>query len=73
MAQVETVEVQILDKGIHCAGCEARIQSILARVPGIQEAKANYKTQKVRLIMDLESVSIQQVNDKLENLGYRTA
>ena len=45
MAQIMTHEITVLDKAIHCAGCEARIQSVLARMPGVQEVDADYKTQ----------------------------
>ena len=72
MAQIETHEVTVLDKAIHCEGCEARIQSVIARVPGVQQAKASHKTQKVHLTLDSASVSIQDIKDKLEDLGYST-
>ena len=41
-------------------------------MPGVQEAKASHKTQKVDLTLDSASVSIQDVKDKLEDLGYDT-
>lgn len=72
MAPIETHEITVLDKAIHCAGCEARIQSVLTRMPGVQEARANHKTQKVDLTLDPASVSLQEVKDKLEDLGYAT-
>ena len=52
MAQIENHDITVLDKAIHCAGCEARIQSVLARIPGVQEVKADYKTQKIHLTLD---------------------
>ena len=72
MAQIETHEITVLDKAIHCAGCEARIQSVLVRMPGVQDVKADHKTQKVILTMDSGSVSIQELKGKLEDLGYST-
>jgi copper chaperone CopZ len=72
MAQIQSHELKVLDKAIHCAGCEARIQGLLARMPGVQEVKADHRTQKVRLTLDSGSVSIQEVKEKLEDLGYRT-
>ena len=47
MAQVESHEIEILDNAIHCAGCETRIQTVVARMPGVQDARADHKTQKV--------------------------
>ena len=72
MGQAETCEIQVLEKGIHCAGCEARIQSVLARVPGVEEVKASHQTQVVRLTLDPGKVSVQEVREKLEDLGYKT-
>ncbi len=72
MAQIETHEITVRNKAIHCEGCEARIQSVLAKMPGVQEAKASHKTQKVDLTLDSARVSIQEVKDKLEDLGYDT-
>ncbi|MFQ5933741.1 MAG: heavy-metal-associated domain-containing protein [Dehalococcoidia bacterium] len=73
MAQVETHEIRVLDKAIHCGGCESRIQSVLAKVPGVEQVKASQKTQKVELTLDLEVISVQGIKEKLEDLGYNTA
>ena len=48
MAQIDIHEIQVRDKAIHCAGCEARIQSVLAKMPGVDEVKADHKTQKTQ-------------------------
>ena len=72
MTQIDTHEIQVQDKAIHCAGCEARIQSVLARMPGVEEVKADHKTQKIQLTLDSASVSVQDVKEKLEDLGYTT-
>ena len=73
MAKIEQLELTIKDKGIHCAGCEARIQILLTRLPGVEQVKAEYKTQRVHLTLDSERVSLDQVREKLENMGYKTA
>ena len=73
MAKLEPYAIQVLDKGIHCQGCETRIQSVLARIPGVKEVKASRKTQMVELALDHEVVSVQEVKEKLEDLGYNVA
>lgn len=73
MAQAETHELQVLNKGIHCPGCETTIQRMLARVPGIESVKADHKTQRVRLTLDGEKVSVQEIRDQMEQLGFPTA
>ena len=65
MAQVETCEIEVLDKGIHCAGCEARIQNVLSRVSGVKEVKASHETQKVELTLDPDETSLESVRGKL--------
>ncbi len=72
MAQIENHEIKVLDKGIHCAGCEARIQSVLFKLPGVQEVKADYKTQNVLLKLDPQKLTVQAVKEKLKDLGYST-
>lgn len=72
MAQVEAHDLQVLDKGIHCSGCEARIQNVLSKLPGIQEVKANYKTQNILLKLDRQKLTVKRVKEKLEELGYST-
>ncbi len=53
-------------------GCEARIQNVLSKLPGIQEVKANYKTQNVLLKLDPQKLTVQTVQEKLDELGYST-
>lgn len=72
MTRVETHEITVLDRGVHCVGCETRIQSVLARMRGVQDVEADHKTQEIRLSLDPDIVSIQEVKDQLEDLGYRT-
>ena len=72
MAQVEDHEIQVMNKGIHCSGCEARIQSVLSKLPGVQSVKANYKTQNILLKLDPQKLTVQAVKEKLEELGYST-
>jgi mercuric ion transport protein len=72
MPQVESVERHVLEKGIHCAGCEARIQSVVSRLIGVEKVKADHKTQLVSITLDPERASIMQIRTKLEELGYKT-
>ena len=73
IAQAEDHEIQVLDKGIHCSGCEARIQSVLSKLQGVHSVKANYKTQSILIKLDPQKLTVQAVKEKLEELGYSTA
>lgn len=70
MAQEETVELSVLDKAIHCSGCESRIQGALRKLPGVQKVKASHKTQKIVLTLDQETTPLGVVLANLEFLGY---
>ena len=43
---------------------------MLGRLPGVAKAKADHKTQTVHLTLDLEKVSVQEVMEKLADMGY---
>ncbi len=59
------------EQKIHCAGCEERIGNALRRLPGIQDVQASADTQKVVVTLDPDTVNVDQVRAKLEQLGYR--
>ena len=46
---------------------------MLGRLPGVMKAKADHKTQKVHLTLDLEKLSVQEVTGKLADMGYEAA
>ena len=52
---------------------EIPIEGVLGRLPGIQEVKANYKTQNVLLKLDPQKLTVQAIKEKLQELGYTTA
>ncbi len=56
---------------IHCENCEQRIGTALRRLPGIQEVQARADTQQVVVTIDPTQVNLEQVQAKLEQLGYQ--
>lgn len=73
MAKVEQLELVVLERAIHCSGCESRIQSILGKLPGVMKVKADRKTQRVSLALDVEKTLPDEVRRKLEVAGYCTS
>lgn len=55
---------------IHCAGCEQRIGNALQRLSGVNEVKASAQTQRVVVEIDPNQVSPNEVQSRLELLGY---
>ena len=72
MADNVVDEIRIADKGIHCAACEATIERFVSHLPGIEQVKASEKTQLVTVTFDPQQLAVDQVRDKLDELGYTT-
>lgn len=73
MSNLETVEIRVAKGGIHCTGCEARIESVLSRLPGVGQVKADHRAQAVRLALDAGETTLETVKQKLAELGFETA
>lgn len=70
MATAESVELTVQENGIHCGGCESRIEGVLAKLQGVRAVKADHRTQKITLSLDQERTPLKEVLAKLEFLGY---
>ena len=69
---VQTLEFEVLgEQKMYCTGCEQRVSNVLRRLPGIQEVRANATTQHVTVTIDPSQVGAEQVQAKLEQLGYQ--
>ena len=55
---------------LHCAGCEQRVGHTLRRLAGVQDIWASAESQQVVVTIDPTQVSPQQVQSKIEQLGY---
>ena len=62
---VQEVDLAIL--GMTCASCALLIEMVLSKDPNIKSASVNFATETVTVF---GSLSKQQVNDKIEFLGY---
>ncbi len=72
MSHTETLNYTVTgEPTIHCAGCEQRIGNALRRLPGIRAVQASHRTQQVRVTIDPAQVGADQVQGKLEQLGYQ--
>lgn len=72
MAQTTTIAFTVTgEPTIHCAGCEQRIGNALRRLSGIEAVQASARTQQVRVTIDPTRVNPDEVQTRLEHLGYR--
>lgn len=72
MANVTQVELTVQDRLIHCTSCEARIERMLKKLPGVLTVKADHRDQKVRLTVDPEQTTAQALRERLSAIGYDT-
>ncbi len=56
---------------IHCASCEHHISNALVRLPGVEKAWASASSQRVGVIIDPGVVGAEQVQARLQLLGYQ--
>ena len=56
-------------EGMHCEGCEARIEKALQKMEKVEAVKANHQTKEVRV--KTEEKELEKVLEKLSDLGFQ--
>lgn len=56
--------------GMHCAGCESKIQKVLPRIKGVQNVNADREKESVAFDSDGEDATLIAVKEKIHELGY---
>ncbi len=70
----QTINFTVNDETkIHCTGCGQRIGNALQRLPGFLDVQASAETQRVVARIDPARIGPEQVQEKLERLGYNVA
>jgi Cu+-exporting ATPase len=68
---METQRLDLPITGMSCAGCAARIEKELQSLPGVQEAQVNFATEKATLRYDETTLPLEQIIQKVEEIGYQ--
>ncbi|CAD2072071.1 heavy metal translocating P-type ATPase [Phocicoccus pinnipedialis] len=55
--------------GMTCAACSTRVEKVLNRMDGV-EAKVNLATEKASIEYDLDKVSLEEIEHKINDIGY---
>ena len=63
-------ELTFAISGMTCAACSTRVEKGIARMSGIEEANVNLATEKATIRFNPDEVTIEQVTEKIEKLGY---
>ncbi len=60
-------EVNITVEGMHCGGCEARIQNVISDIKGVKEVKADHQSGNV-CIKYKGKIDLAEVKEKIEKM-----
>ena len=59
------------ERTIHCSGCERTVKYTLSRIPGVDQIKADYKTQMIEFELSPDLTDLDKVKADLEWIGYQ--
>lgn len=57
-------------KGMHCASCSAIITKKVSKLDGVDSINVNYATEKAELFFDSNKISVSEMNNEINKLGY---
>lgn len=57
-------------KGMHCASCVANIERAVKKIDGVESISVNNGTEKAKISFDDSKINSDDINKKLEPLGY---
>ena len=68
---LETLKLKVIgDHTMHCAGCERSITFSLSQLPGVEEVKADWKTQAIQIDLSSDEVDLEKIKAELDWIGY---
>lgn len=66
-------EVELTVEGMTCASCATRVERTLARQAGVSQAAVNFAAGRAHLAYRPQAVSLGELQDAVERIGYRIA
>jgi len=73
VAKTELKQTTLQITGMTCAACANRIEKGLGKVPGVSNAAVNFAMETARVSYSPGEVSIEDLQAKVEKLGYRAS
>ena len=64
------VSVQVPVAGMHCAACSARIERVLAAMPGVETATVNLADASMQVRFDPAATSLDAIGKRVADLGF---
>lgn len=62
-------EITLNVQGMHCEGCERRINNVLSEIDGVNEVIADHNKETVTIKTN-SKVDIDEIKEKIDDLGY---
>jgi len=69
-ATVERTRLDFPVKGMHCAGCVAKVERALRGVSGVAEANVNLATERATVWLDPGAAGLPAMRQAVEGIGY---
>lgn len=57
-------------KGMTCASCQARIEKVVNKIDGVEEAVVNLATEEMVVKYDSRKVSVSDIEEKVKKIGF---
>jgi copper chaperone CopZ len=64
----KTLKVKV--SGMHCDGCDQRIQKSLSKIDGLRDVQADFKTGEVRMHFDESKVGVEKIRGTIRKDGF---
>ena len=58
-------------EGMTCASCAQSVEKAIKKLPGVTESNVNLATEKVKVVYDEGIVSVQDIQEAVEDAGYK--
>ena len=72
MTEAKKITLKVLgERTIHCSGCERTVEYTLSRIPGVDQIKADHKTQLIEFELSPDLTDLDEVKADLEWIGYQ--
>ncbi len=63
-------ETSLRIPAIHCDGCVATVTRVLQALPSVEVTQADTETKLVRVQFDESAVSVDQIREALDDVGF---
>ena len=58
---------------LDCGMCENTLRFALRQLPGVQQVQASCNTQLIKIVFNLELISLDHIQQELAEMGYEVA